>query len=647
MFAADPVIEDQRSLPGGTQAQPATNSKVVSIDGGRITGFENGAATDMGASRGVRPGDTFADKQGQLWKLRQATTREIEQHTDLRYYKNALVSAVTDYLQLRRAERAFDALEAMKSDPEFQQMSFKSERGAMAPDGWRRAPAELPQFRDYWFEPHLADAMDRFAKEMHPDPEGALDKIGHLMTNSLVLNPARHIYNIGNHWLVERGASGTFNPLLWPKAAKAGIRAIKAVMTQNEDFVHALDQGTPLMSHRQDLRELNQHIYESLVGYLEQHNDVATTMAKIAGYANQAEMVQALWRVGQRATWMSNDIFFLQSVYEKQARGMSFQDAMQQTAKHIPTYRIPPRVLNSTGLAKVMGSPKLTVFSRYHYGVWKSYWEMAREAAGPQSSLRDRARGLDHMLMLGFLTFVAYKAWDEVLKKVTGDPDARMVRSGASAVPYIASEVIKGNKSPEELIQGTFTPAVLAKTMLEVGFNRDLYTGGRIYDRHGTAGNIATDITQKAVGALGPVQQGEKAGRSETPGRDFLWNLAGVTFPKSESRSQAENLMHDIIREKQMITPERQREMEAKRQRVASGSMTYGERRAELKKQALGELRYYLELPDFSYTDIKKIYAVATPEEKQIIEPIMHKKAMGLLRRNPAEGERVLEEMRQ
>lgn len=620
------------------------NRVVVHRGDGKITAFENGTASEFGKDKpGLKPGDTFNDKDGQEWTLKQATTKEIEANTGVRYYKNALTSTVTDYLQLRRAERANDALEAMKQDDEFKSMSFKPERGEMPPDGWRSV--NLPQFNGYYFEPHLAETLDRFADELRAEPAGALEKVGNFMTASLVLNPARHIYNIGNHWLVERGVSGNFNPLIWPRTAKAGIRAIKAVMTQNDDFIQALDRGAPMMSHRQDLRELHKHMVESLLGYLDQHTDVVSRIAEAAGYMNHLDMMKGLYKVGQKMTWMSNDIFFLQSIYEKELGGMSFEDAAAQTAKHIPDYRIPPRVMNSLGLSKFMNSHLATVFSRYHYGVWKSYGQMLKEVAGKDSSMKDRARGLDHMIMLGLLTFVAYELWDKLLKHVTGDPKARMVRSGASSVPYLVDEIVKGNKPPEELVQGTFTPAVLPKTATEIALNRDIYSGGRVYDRHAPAADIISQIGKKVSGSLGPSQQVEKAERSETPARDLLAYQAGITFPNSETQSQAVRLMHELLRENMALTPDLQRELDNRRARTAAGKLTAKEMRSDARKQGEGELRFLL--PHLSYSDIKKVDAVATPEEKEIIKPIRLHKALGVLRNNPyrAQEEGVLQDL--
>lgn len=523
--------------------------RVVAMDGGKITGFENGRPIDMGSSPRLSPGDTFIDKSGKRWTLAQAITKEIESSTALKYYKNALASAVTDYLQLLRAKRANDALEALKADPGFNEVAFKSENGSMPPDEeWR--PVNLPQFRNYYFEPRVAEVLDRFAKELHPDPPSVLEKIGDFMTSTLLLNPVRHVYNIGNHWLVERGVSGAFNPFRWPSAYRAGIKATKAVVNQSGDFLEALDKGAPMMSHRTDLHELNQHLFQTIVGYLEKNPGVMDKIAEFSGYSPSGptdtgvvnkftrgtglRLLNNVRLLGQKAMWMSNDIFMLQSAYEKMDRGMTFEDAMDQTTKHIPDYRVPTRILDSKMMADLMSSRLASMFGRYHYGVWKSYWEMGRESMSPDSTPAERLRGLDHLAMLAFLTFIAYQLWDEVLKKLTHDHNAKMVRSGASAVPAGIQDVVKGEKPASSLIRQTFTPAIFPQTVAEILFNRDFYTGAKVYKDHGSTKKQAKDIGKHVLNTLGPVQQYNTAERSSKPVKNLLLNQVGVNTNSSK-----------------------------------------------------------------------------------------------------------------
>lgn len=519
------------------------NRRVVSMEGGRITGFSNGTPTDMGASPRLKVGDDFTDKTGKTYTLAQSTTKEIEASTHLEYYKNALASAVTDYLQLLRAKRANDALESMKADPGFNEMAFKSEKGSMPPDGWRSV--DLPQFRDYYFEPHMAEVLNRFAKELHPEPATFLEKVGNFMTASLLLNPIRHIYNIGNHWLVERGLFGTFNALTWPTAAKAGMKAIKAVVNQNEDFLSALDQGAPMMSHRVDLQQLHHELFQTIVGHLEKNPGIADQIAKFTGYDKMnpedtglvsavargtgLRMLNNIRKLGQKAMWMSNDMMMLQSAYEKMANGSDFTEAMKQTERHIPNYRIPTRIMNSKAMGDFMGSRLASMFGRYHYGVWRSYGEMIKEAASPGSSPKERLRGLDHLIMLGLITFIMYPLWKKVLEKLTGDKDARMVVSGASAVPNSIANIAQGKEDPSQLLRNTFTPAILPQAAAEAMFNRDFFSGAPIRNPKHNAAGQAIDVSKHFMNSLGPVQQYNQANKSSHPVKQFLLSQVGVS----------------------------------------------------------------------------------------------------------------------
>jgi hypothetical protein len=53
----------------------------------------------------------WVDKNGKQWKITQATTKEIEANTNLRYYRNALASEISENLGLERAHAATQFIE--------------------------------------------------------------------------------------------------------------------------------------------------------------------------------------------------------------------------------------------------------------------------------------------------------------------------------------------------------------------------------------------------------------------------------------------------------------------------------------------------------------------------------------------------------
>jgi hypothetical protein len=367
-----------------------------------------------------------------------------------------------------------------------------------------------------------------------------------------------------------------------------------------------------------------------------------------------------VYQFARRTTWLSNDVFFMQSVFAKEARGMSRAQAIAETAKHIPDYRIPSRVLGQKWVADVMRNNLVTMFSAYHYGMLKSYGQMFKEAfggawqatkgvkegaqgkgwQGVTEGMQRSAKGLDHIAALGLITFGAYKAVDEILKKITGDPNARMRRAGAATIPDALSRVWQGKMEPGDLATAVITPAAGSERLYELLRDRDFRSGEKIFDPHDTMADISMDIGGFLAGSLGPVQQYQRFHQEQNPMGKFLWSLAGVTFPKSESRTPAEIAMHRILGENMpQMTPERRREMEERQKRIAEGHLTLKEQDRVAKQRAMGDLEFYLSQPEFSYSEVKRVMRDANAEERKVILPILQEKAYDLLMSDPDKGE--------
>jgi len=146
-----------------------------------------------------RPG-IFTDKNGKDWQLGQATVKEIEANTDLKYYKDPIVQVLDSYLRLRRVERAVDFLDSVKDDPDFEKVAMRYDGGQAIPEGWK--PTQLAQFRGYALDPKVADVMNSFQKEMldQKDPFNLLMGINRFVRVNMFLNPLVHPANVGTSW---------------------------------------------------------------------------------------------------------------------------------------------------------------------------------------------------------------------------------------------------------------------------------------------------------------------------------------------------------------------------------------------------------------------------------------------------------------
>jgi hypothetical protein len=496
---------------------------------------------NIGAEKNI-PG-TFLDKNGKRWNVAQATTKEIEAHTGVRYYKNALVSTVLNYLSLRKAERAHDFLESYKQSPEFQEVAAEI-KGHSVPAGWR--PTELPQFHGYAFEPHTAEVLDWYAKRMRAEGPNVYRQIGNFLRTAIFFNPLIHTPNIGVHWIVEKGLTGV-GPQNWGRILRTGSRAIDAVIHQNNDFLSALDEGAPLQSARLDSGATTKLLLERMGRELEGNPTAAQQVAKALGYVNPAKLVRAVYNFSSKVTWVSNDVAMLQATYEHMERtGSSFKEAITDVSKHIPDYRLPTRIFNSTALAKLMSSPDLTMFGAYHYGALRSYGEMAKGLLSEDMPQAERMKSLDRLAMLGLFTFVAYPALDQLAKYLTGDKTAQFRRAGASTFIYNLAQLAKGEKSPTQVLESVVTPAVHTKALLQLAANRDFFTGRNIVDWNADSKTIGKQLARYGGQNLAPVNTGMQV----TEGRRTLGQqVAGLAGIKTNVPTPAEALARKFAAE--------------------------------------------------------------------------------------------------
>ncbi len=306
-----------------------------------------------------------------------------------------------------------------------------------------------------------------------------------------------HTPNIGVHWIVEKGLTGV-GPQNWGRILRTGSRAIDAVIHQNKDYISALDQGAPLQYARLERDGTTQLLLNRMGRELEANPTAAARVAKALGYANPLKLVRAIYKFSGKVTWVTNDVAMLQATYEHMERtGESFKDSIGDVSKHIPDYRLPTRIFDSAGLAKLMSNPNFTMFGAYHYGALRSYAEMAKGLLSEDVPQAERLKSLDRLAMLGLVTFVVYPQLDKLAQLMTGDNTAQFRRAGASTFLWNLVQLAKGNKSTTDVLESVATPAAHTKAALQLAVNRDFYTGRKILRTLGIGGGYRE--TSRAV----------------------------------------------------------------------------------------------------------------------------------------------------
>lgn len=587
---------------------------------------------------------TYVDEDGQRWKLTQATTKEIEANTDLEYYKNALASALVSNIQVTKALRGAEFIESFKSDPDFKEIAVH--RDQRPPAGWKTT--ELPQLRDYYFEPHTAEVLNWYAERLKGKDPSIFDEIGRFLRTSIFFNPLLHIPNISIHWGIEKGITG-YTPEKWQSSYKAGVKAINAVVHQNQDFLDALDAGAPLQSQREKVSKFSKLLFEQLAGSLEKKEPMTLRIAKAIGMS-PVTLTKALYDFSGKATWTVNDIAFLQAAYEKVERGSPLKEALTETAKHIPDYRLPTRILNSPAVAKVMSNPSLTLFGGYHYSALKSYGEMAKSALGigeeaGRSKVGEVGHGLDLLAALGIVTFIVYPLLDKLAQKASGDEKAHVRRAGAATFPSNLVALARGDKTLTEVIESVVTPAVHTKTAAEMVLNRDLRNGREIYDPHADWHTQVQQIGRRLAESISPIQQASRVAEGGPEARRrFLYGLIGISFPKSAAEKLASEMALEKMgtaaespedREKYSLRHEillslRKGDEKPLSEALAKSEITYRQAYTLRQRARLTPLQDAVR--NFGYKDLWRVYQHADPEEKKQLNPLLRRRRAELFK---------------
>ena len=519
--------------------------QVVSVKGGQVTAWKDGQPENLGGLSHTQEGKAFEDKDGNIWNLKQATTREIEQHTDTKYYHSALASSIVSNIQLGSAVRAMRFLNDFKASPEFKETAFPQGKGN-PPEGWKTT--NLPQFTGYFFEPRTAEVLDKYYDRMRQGNIGALDQVGKLMRISMLLNPIMHPMNVAASWAMEKGATGLLMTPIDRSAWKAANKAMKAVLTKNQDFQDALEAGGPLQSHRQAVQDIHKLFFDQLAEGVEKNQSWATKMMDAVGLKG-SNILTAYPRVVHQIAFMSGDLAFLQSAYAYQADhpGVSLKDALKESGRINPEYRVPTRILDQAAISKLLTNQWATIFGPYHYSLLKSFAEVGKSALGAQEPTPGRtkaeevAKGWDRLALLGLAMVALYPALDKLAQKMTGDKHAKVRRAGPFGYVDAAIDVAQHKQSASTAIQRVVTPAPQTKSAAELLMNREFYSGRQIYDPHSDWKTEGEQIGRYLLQQLGAFGQASRAETSEQKHR-FALQQIGISMAKTRAEKVASDI---------------------------------------------------------------------------------------------------------
>lgn len=423
----------------------AGNRKVIAPKEDGFTQFDKYKSSDKSDPNFTfQDGGTYTDPQGKVWKMGQATTKEIEAHaTDkkgkpMQYYKNAAVSIHMTHAYLREVADHLQFLNDLKQDPEFHKFARPARMGhnggppMPSPDGWERST--MPQFHNWEMEPHLREVFDDYSKAgLEGDALSRLRRLSQAITKTIFWNPVPHIANVGEHWFVARGWDW-ITPNGMRSLAVDGARAVRSVAQQDHIQKEIRDNGGGTVMGGLLTKDTLEHFGNAVGMNIQRNPSKWDPIARTLGIDTK-QMLKSLYDMSSKTMWAANDMLYTQAYLEARGKGMSPKEAITHVDRHIPNYRMASRIVADSAFgrsaSKILGDPVAFVFGRYHQGVYNSFAHIAKDIAFGDG--KRRAEAIGNLWAMGLLGTAVYGTLSYVSRKITGNEDAEKQARGPLA----------------------------------------------------------------------------------------------------------------------------------------------------------------------------------------------------------------------
>ena len=523
-------------LPNGNRIvlQQTADGSVVAWRDGKVIPFAK--MSEVGS---FRPGEKVKNAI-----IKEANQFEIEKNTPFMYEKDFQGVAYQRLTELRNFVRANQFLEDIKASDWFKENAIKPE-GKSVPEGYTR-PAHLdrlPQFDGYAFKDDIAHIIEDFARLHSPNWVTYLS--GALIKN-MMLNPLPHMLNEGWHLFNARGLTGWVTPAGIYRFAKTGMPALKSVLLQDKAYRETLELGGSLLSARVRNSAFAEEMFAKANKEFSQTPEFQSLAKRIG--MKPLQLYDAISRKANIAMWTVRDMMYMQLLNETmQYKNMTRAEAIKDVERHMPNYRIPHKVMGFRALSQVLQDPRVTVFSRYHYGLVNSLSNTVADIAAirhGQAGVRQFLHGMDTAAAIAVAIAVLYPLQDMVAQWLSGNEDATVRRAGPYHIFHALHGMATLEKDPMAVVASffTFNPALLAGAQLI--FDRKLYNGQPIYNPEDSAEKIWSDITDYSLGQWPLVGQGMKAMKEEDEGfKNWLLRQLDIESPTMETVMKREKMV--------------------------------------------------------------------------------------------------------
>jgi hypothetical protein len=475
----------------GEKVPSLLTRKVSPTDGSQIT-----------LTGQVKLGDKILDGV-----VKDGTMEEVEHHSPYEYNKDStavLINAVND---IREQVRTYEGIKNLTESDMFKKNSIKVGPGVVIPEGYRMPTHvdKIPALAGYAFPRKMAEVIEDFARVREPT---LLTNLASILVKNMMMNPLPHMFNEAMHLYNARGLTGWVTPAGVYRFVKYGKQSMDSVLQQDEFYRDTIKLGGSLMApgtRRSVMQEslMNKGVEE--FSKTPDFKDLAATLGRTT-----TDLYNGISKQSNRAMWITRDIMYIQYLKELMAtKGLSHPDAIKYAERHLPSYRLPSRIGEkylganlSRGISSTLQNPNITVFSRYHFGMVKSMIETAKDVGAirkGKEGFEEFKEGMDTVAATAVALAVLYPMLDMVAQRITGNPDAQQRRAGPYHLIHAIGEVADGSKDPQAVLSSFFTFNPALQGLVQLGLDRNLYTGQQIYNPMSEPSIITKDILRYMV----------------------------------------------------------------------------------------------------------------------------------------------------
>lgn len=444
------------------------------------------------------------------YKVQNANRPELELNTPYKYSNNPFLVLGMRLAELRDMARTHQFQKDILTNDIYKSRVRKVEKNQEIPEGFREARVQegadslpkTPELKGYVFDQRLAEAIEDFNK---PNKTSAVGKLNNVIVTNMMLVPFTHIMNEVPHWIGTRGASGFVNPVSLYRLGKTLPEAVKIVNERGPVFQKILRENGRLMSANIVNNEYLNTSYQLGLKELKSSKEFLE-IAKAMG-ESPFKLYARLSKAAQNIMWKFRDTLVVQAALEKEIiDGKGIGNAVTNVERHLPPYRLPPRVgeftipyyipkiggkiiggklaeTYSRKLSNVLQNNSIAIFTRYKHGMLGSILNTVKDllVVDPNiSKSKQFKEGLDSALAYGAMLYFVYPLLDKAAEAVddlfnTGFEEVKFRRGGVLHLFDTIRAISNDEKDQMALLNSFITLNPVLQSALEAAMNFTLY----------------------------------------------------------------------------------------------------------------------------------------------------------------------------